>query len=233
MRRSTSGHWDVKFWVSLWWGAALWDDNSPSSLPPVCTLLFVPRNVHLAVDSEKTVEQKLSFFPSLFHCTTTQPQPLQAAHIIHANKSTLWQSTTQTTATKQYMWRWNKYKQTRKCTTKQSKWRRKDKQKPKTVYVKTEEEQTKIVYVKTEQGQTNKELYKKTRRERGNNSQILLLCPVLPLNGSNVAGSQLKPLLADLHQVNSACGHLGNTSGRYQHHKSFHTLPSLSKACWK
>lgn len=97
--------------------------------------------------------------------------------------------------------------------------------------MKTEEGQTKIVYVKTEQGQANKELYKKTRWERGNNSQILLLCSVLPLNGRNVAGRQLKPLLADLHQVNSACGHLGNTSSHYQHHKNIHTSAILSKAC--
>ena len=42
--------------------------------------------------------------------------------------------------------------------------------------------------------------------------EVLLLRSVLALNSSDVAGRQLKPLLADFHQVHSARCHLGNTS---------------------
>ena len=42
--------------------------------------------------------------------------------------------------------------------------------------------------------------------------EVILIRSVLALNSSDVAGRQLKPLLADFHQVHSARRHLGNTS---------------------
>ena len=80
---------------------------------------------------------------------------------------------------------------------------------------KKEREQTQMQPVQCKElGRKKKKGVVKQDNDTGENEikEVLLLRSVLALNSSDVAGRQLKPLLADFHQVHSARRHLGNTS---------------------